>query len=164
MQKKTLLLIFSFLISLNVSTFSQEINQNVIATDGGFAENNKYSITYTIGEVIAEYQRDTTLNVDLTQGFNQSYISFVSVQDHLIDVDIDVYPNPAVNFLNVSINSIYDELTLDIFDISGKLITHKNIQEKNFKVGFSSLAAGTYLMVFSNSQQNLKTIKVQKSL
>ena len=81
-----------------------------------------------------------------------SFVLPIRPKDGILNRGIRVQSTP------INSNSSID------FDISGKLITHKNIQEKNFKVGFSSLAAGTYLMVFSNSQQNLKTIKVQKSL
>ena len=164
MHKKSLLFFFIILLLSIQINHAQEIDQNVIGTDGGFAENNQFSITYTIGEVVTAYVKDTTLGVDLTQGFNQSYISILSIDNHVIDVDIDVYPNPAIDYLNVSISSNYDNLQLNMFDISGKLIIQEKVTQEKFKIGFSSLSAGTYLLVFTDNGKNLKTLKVQKSL
>ena len=100
----------------------------------------------------------------MSQGFQQSFIRFVSVEDYVFEVDIDVFPNPAIDFLNVSVNSIHSRLALDIYDVSGKLISHKDVNESKFQISFSAIAAGNYLLVFSNNQNKLKTIKVQKSL
>jgi hypothetical protein len=51
-----------------------------------------------------------------------------------------------------------------MFDISGKLIIQEKVTQEKFKIGFSSLSAGTYLLVFTDNGKNLKTLKVQKSL
>ena len=55
----------------------------VIGSDGGHAGNNQFSLSYTIGEVVTEFGRDTANN-GLTQGFQQSYLSIVSVRIVLI--------------------------------------------------------------------------------
>ena len=144
-------------------TYSQDVNQYVTATDGGYAVNNQFSVTYTIGEIVTEYYKDSIQNIDLTQGFNQSYISIVSVEDHLVDMEINVFPNPAIDFLNVSLNQSIDDLELKLFDINGKILKQELILENDFKIGFTDLPVGTYLLVFSNDITRIKTLKVQKS-
>ena len=50
-----------------------------------------------------------------------------------------------------------------MYDMSGKLIREEGIRAKEFKIGFSSLSTGNYMLVFRDMERRLKTIKVQKS-
>ena len=156
---------FTLLAMLSMAglSYTQDLDHFVIGTDGGYAGNNQFSLSYTIGEVVTELGRDTINNVDLTKGFQQSYISIVSVEDHLIDIEINVYPNPAVDFLNVQIGDLTDVENYSLFDMSGKLIENKPISSKQFKIGFQHVSMGTYFIVFSNKEKKLKTLKVLKS-
>lgn len=156
---------FTLLAMLSMAglSYTQDLDHFVIGTDGGYAGNNQFSLSYTIGEVVTELGRDTVNNVDLTQGFQQSYISIVSVEDHDFDIDISIYPNPAVDQLNVRISDIDKANSYSMYDMSGKLIRQESIKAKEFKIGFSSLSTGNYMLVFSDRERRLKTIKVQKS-
>ena len=81
----------------------------------------------------------------------------------MIDIEINVYPNPAVDFLNVQIGDLTDVENYSLFDISGKLIENKPISSKQFKIGFQQVSMGTYFIIFSNKEKKLKTLKVLKS-
>ena len=155
--------VFILIISFSTSFYSQDLDHFVIGTDGGYARNNQFSLSYTIGEVVTELGRDTVNNVDLTQGFQQSYISIVSVEDHDLDIDIMIYPNPAVDYLNVVVSDIDKANNYFMYDMSGKLIRQERINDKEFKIGFSALSTGNYMLVFTDNDRRLKTIKVQKS-
>ena len=156
-------LLFFCLSILYHFSFSQNLDHFVVGTDGGYAGNNQFSLSYTIGEVVTEFGVNSANNVHLTQGFQQSYISIVSVDDHFIDIEINVYPNPAVDFLNVQIGDLTDVENYSLFDMSGKLIEDKPSSSKQFKIGFQNVSMGTYFIVFSNKKKKLKTLKVLKS-
>ena len=156
------LTLLAILIIVGIS-YSQDLDHFVIGTDGGYARNNQFSLSYTIGEVVTELGRDTLNNVDLTQGFQQSYISIVSVEDHDLDIDIMIYPNPAVDYLNVIVSNIDKANNYFMYDMSGKLIRQERINDKEFKIGFNTLSTGNYMLVFTDNDRRLKTIKVQKS-
>ena len=151
------------LLTLSGFNLAQDLDHHVIATDGAYAENNQFSISYTIGEVVTEFSRDTANNVDLAQGFQQSYLSIVSVEDHVFDIEIAVYPNPAIDHLNVSLTLGDKEMRYSLFDIGGKLIRQERILSDNFQIGFSTLSTGSYVLVFTNKEQRIKTLQVQKS-
>ena len=155
--------VFILIIFFSTSFYSQDLDHFVIGTDGGYARNNQFSLSYTIGEVVTDLGRDTVNNVDLTQGFQQSYISIVSVEDHDLDIDIMIYPNPAVDYLNVVVSDIDKANNYFMYDMSGKLISQERINDKEFKIGFSTLSMGNYMLVFTDEERKLKTIKVQKS-
>ena len=150
-------------LSIVGCSYSQDLDHFVIGTDGGYAKNNQFSLSYTIGEVVTDLGRDTINNADLTQGFQQSYISIVSVEDHDFDIDISIYPNPAVDQLNVRISDIDKANSYSMYDMNGKLIRQEAIRAKEFKIGFGSLSPGNYMLVFTDRDKRLKTIKVQKS-
>ena len=154
-----------FLAMLSVASFSytQDLDHSVVGTDGGFAVNNQFSLSYTVGEIVTDLARDTVNNIDLTQGFHQSYISIVSVEDHDFDVDISIFPNPAVDFLNVKISDINKANKLSMYDVSGKLLSQQQIYNNEFKISFSRVSTGNYILVFTKDDNKIKTIKVQKS-
>ena len=156
------IILLAILSMVNIS-YSQDLDHFVIGTDGGYAGNNQFSISYTIGEIVTELGNDPVNNIDLTQGFQQAYISIVSIEDHIPDIDISVFPNPAVNYLNVNISDLSKVKTYALFDMSGKLLKQQEIISNQFEISFSNFSSGNYLLIFKNEQQKLKTIKVQKS-
>ena len=158
---RTIFLIANILFAF--SFYSQNLDHFVIGTDGGYAGNNQFSLSYTIGEIVTELGNDTVNNIDLTQGFQQAYISIVSTENHIADIDISVFPNPAVNYLNVNISDLGKVKTYALFDMSGKLILQQEIISNQFEISFSNFSSGNYLLIFKNDQQKLKTLKVQKS-
>ena len=158
---RTIFLIVNILFTF--SLYSQNLDHFVIGTDGGYAGNNQFSLSYTIGEIVTELGNDTVNNIDLTQGFQQAYISIVSTENHIADIDISVFPNPAVNYLNVNISDLSKVKTYAMYDMSGKLLLQKEIISNQFEISFSNLSSGNYLLIFQNEQQKLKTLKVQKS-
>ena len=158
---RTILLIANILFAF--SFYSQNLDHLVIGTDGGYVGNNQFSLSYTIGEIVTELGNDPVNNIDLTQGFQQAYISIVSTENHIADIDISVFPNPAVNYLNVNISDLSKVKSYAMYDMSGKLLLQQEIISNQFEVSFSNFSSGNYLLIFKNDQQKLKTLKVQKS-
>ena len=158
---RTIFLIANILFAF--SFYSQNLDHFVIGTDGGYAGNNQFSLSYTIGEIVTELGSDSVNNIDLTQGFQQAYISIVSTENHIAEIDISVFPNPAVNYLNVNISDLSKVKTYAMYDMSGKLLLQQEIISNQFEVSFSNFSSGNYLLIFKNDQQKLKTLKVQKS-
>jgi hypothetical protein len=61
--------------------------------------------------------------------------------------DIMMYPNPAKDILNIKFNSSYENLLLQIYDISGRLIKTEEITGDQ-TIDISSLDEGAYNCVF----------------
>ena len=108
-------------IAFSTQVIAQDLDHYVIGSDGGHSRNNQFSLDYTIGEVVTEFGEDTLNNVHLTQGFQQTMLAIVSVEEHVLDIEIDVYPNPAVDYLNVSIPTLQEDMQFALFDMQGKL-------------------------------------------
>ena len=155
--------IFILIFLFSISVTSQDLDHYVIGSDGGHSRNNQFSLDYTIGEVVTEFGEDTLNNVHLTQGFQQTMLSKVSVEEHIEEIEIGVYPNPAVDYLNVSIPKLQEDMKFSLYDMQGKLIEQQNILSSSFKIGFNQMSTGSYLLVFSSKDQRIKTLQVQKS-
>ena len=150
-------------IAFSTSLLGQDLDHYVIGSDGGHSRNNQFSLDYTIGEVVTEFGEDTLNNIHLTQGFQQTFLSIVSVEEHVEDIQINVFPNPAVDYLKVNIPVFKEDMQFALFDMQGKLIEQQKINSQAFTIGFSNMSTGNYLLVFSNKDQRIKTLQVQKS-
>jgi hypothetical protein len=61
-------------------------------------------------------------------------------------MNLDVYPNPVVDKLTVTVSDNLAESTLKIYSANGTLISEKNITNVKTTVDFSKLNAGVYLI------------------
>jgi hypothetical protein len=77
---------------------------------------------------------------------------------------LSFYPNPAVNYINCKImNPAWENSTLEIFTINGKLLEKRLLSELDTKLNLSQLSNDTYLIKVTNPQNKTKTVKIIKS-
>ena len=62
-------------------------------------------------------------------------------------VSITPYPNPTANYINIPFNNITENASLEIYSVSGKLISKQDVNCSlgDLKVDVSKIANGTYL-------------------
>jgi len=75
---------------------------------------------------------------------------------------INVFPNPAHSFIQVDNHLNFNNLTIKIFDSSGRFLLEKNIQNAANKISIEQLDAGIYWYEISQKEQVLKTGKLVK--
>lgn len=68
-------------------------------------------------------------------------------------ISVSVYPNPSGNRFFVETNSS-DELILNLFDISGKLVFNENAQDKSI-IDLTALNEGVYTLTIKTSGQSI---------
>jgi len=77
---------------------------------------------------------------------------------------LSFYPNPAVNYINCKIlNPAWENSTLEIYTINGKLLEKRLLSELDTKLNLSQLSNDTYLIKVTNPQNKTKTVKIIKS-
>ncbi|MCQ2266008.1 MAG: T9SS type A sorting domain-containing protein, partial [Bacteroidales bacterium] len=79
------------------------------------------------------------------------YWAKTSINEESVLSYINIYPNPATNFLNIDLSTENAQnITLNICDMSGKIIytdiLNHNGGTQNFKVPVSELASGMYFL------------------
>lgn len=67
---------------------------------------------------------------------------------------MELFPNPASNFINVVNNSNFKEMYIDIIDIHGQMVGSHKITENNSIISLDHLSNGNYLIRFHNDQMN----------
>jgi hypothetical protein len=152
----------TILLLLIVSCGSRLLAQQVVATAGGTLGNVNGSISFTIGEGVA--QTLTKGDKTITQGFHQTTIS-VSMISELKDLDFSMYifPNPASDMLTLKLtNGNAAGLQYLLFDINGMLISQKNMAGPETNISVGQLPEGFYFIKIQEGTKVLKTFKIIK--
>lgn len=152
----------TLLLFLLIACCQGLLAQQVVATAGSTLINPTGSISFTIGEGVAQ----TLSNGDkiLTQGFQQANIT-VSIISELknIGFEISVFPNPVSDELTLKLS---DEnipgLQFLLCDMNGKLILQKSMNGLITKIPVNQLPAGLYIIKVKDSTKELKIFKIVK--
>ena len=132
-----------FICFLNFHVFSQELNQNVIASCGNEYNNSVVKLQFTIGEtVVLPYLNSS---VQLTTGFQQNKTFPILNVNKLILPKSTIYPNPTTNFVNINTSSD-DFKTFYLYDINGKILREIQSNEKDMMLSLTELPNGIYLL------------------
>ena len=76
------------------------------------------------------------------------------------NVVLNCYPNPAGDFIMVEIQSGQNQLSAQITDLGGKVVTNSILTEGNNQININNLPSGFYLLSVQNAQKVLYTTKV----
>ncbi len=150
------------MLFLIVTCCSGLLAQEVVATAGSTLVNATGSISYTIGEGVA--QTLTKGDKTITQGFHQTTMSVTMVSELKdLDFSISVFPNPTSDVLTLKLTKEnVSGLQYLIFDINGKLISQKNLESNETNVSVGQLAEGFYIIKVQAGTKELKTFKIIK--
>ena len=169
---------FIFLILLApISTFAQEMDQFVIASQGDFSESAEMSLSWTLGDLVTE---TAFIGEEaLTQGFQQPFLEkpneyrpelLIADESILIEeqrelstqiagsYEVNVFPNPSDGLFNVEILSEDDLYILEVQDASGKLV-HQSQKSRSLNVlDLSTYENGLYILRVSNAELTKSSI------
>ncbi len=100
--------------------------------------------------------------------YNTNYdnggISCATLSDDEIvftEIDITAFPNPVVDFLNLS-GLVTDKNLVEIYAYNGKLIRTIETNEKELKIDFSIYADGLYFVRITDNENNFAIEKIVK--
>jgi Secretion system C-terminal sorting domain/Beta-propeller repeat len=114
---------------------------------------NEYSINDNVKELNTVYYR--VKQIDNAGYF--SYSSVIKLQPYT-SKQVYVYPNPAKDFIAISVGNDYLKSSAQITDMNGKVVKSFDITSNTFSVDVASLAAGMYFLKMENG----KTEKIIK--
>lgn len=163
---------------LDLTPFVRSTIVTKINTDGtpveGYGENG----TMLFSSPNPEYSDMRTLsatvhNNDLycAGGTIDEYWTFFGMVSRIIDedttgiipmelLDLDIYPNPANNVLNINSMDYFDKV--QIFNLSGQLVTDISDTQKMTSIDISKLVPGLYTVkVYSQDQISTKKLVIE---
>lgn len=150
---------FSILFLSIGGLYAQE---NTVAT-GGEANGSGGSASYTTGQIV--YTKKTGTGGSESQGIQQPYEITVTtgIDETGIDLVINVYPNPTVDYLTLKIES--DELetiSYQLIDVQGKVIETKKITTNSTNINVEALPNSTYFLNIIENNKPVKTFNIIK--
>ncbi len=89
------------------------------------------------------------------------YLFTTSINDVLFNNSIEIYPNPAINYITIEIDNAYTSYYIEILNMTGKIIFHKEIRTKREKINMSNFDNGVYFIRIRN-KDFIKTEKLIK--
>jgi len=109
----------------------------------------------------ADYDADGKVDLVVTgsdrQGFGISMVyhngPLAGIRDNIAD-NFKVYPNPASDFITIS-NSEANDFTIQIMDITGKIVKVENVNIASTTLDVSNLNKGVYLLKIIQDSQSL---------
>ena len=130
-------------------------SQSVTSSSGKSFKNSTYAIDYTLGELQIETYKNT-----YSQGFHQSTAIKLNVKIDNAVIDINVYPNPVIDYLYITTDNV--NLSFTIANAQG-IIVYDNV-ETNKAVDVSFLSAGIYFVSIKEkiNKNIIKSFKIVK--
>ncbi|PLX19444.1 MAG: hypothetical protein C0599_10945, partial [Salinivirgaceae bacterium] len=92
------------------------------------------------GNVIVE-GADITVDVSMTVGIG-------SVTENIANV----YPNPAYNTITVAIDELPANATMQLVDLTGRVIYNSNVTATNTTLNLTNYSEGTYILMINSNQ------------
>jgi hypothetical protein len=137
--------------------------QSNTVTTGSDSSNASGSISYSLGQI--DYIASSSASTFMNQGVQQPFEIVTLSGNEIIDVQISaqVYPNPSVNQLIISIqNYNYENLSYTLFDIRGRQIVGGKIINLETIVNMQPYASAAYILKLADNNKEIKTFKIIK--
>jgi len=162
MQLKRLKLSAVLFLGLGLTGIQAQTSVNAT---GGNASGSGGTVSYSLGQVV--YTTNTGTNGSVAQGVQQPYeISVVTGLEAAKDISLSVsaYPNPTTDFLNLKVEN-YDNTSLSyqLFDMNGKLLEAKKIEDTQTSIVTSNLVPAIYFLKVTQGNKEVKTFKIIKN-
>lgn len=161
------------LILLSAQLYAQEGTN----TAGGDATGLGGSVSFTVGQLDYLVSEDSLIGGDslrmagppvgnASQGIQQAEDKTqATVANDYASVEISAGPNPAVDFIDVTIKNYSGETVLYVLsDAGGKVVLNGSSSSLQFRIDIGEVASGNYLLRFSNNNTEIsnKSIVISK--
>ena len=149
MRIKNHLFIGFMSVLVHIAT-AQSIQRQVISSSGNTVNEGKQIVRQTIGQ---PYQTLSTYNNEVLYrpGFQQPIFRMEAIQSSF---SINVFPNPASFFLNLSSDKLLDNVKITIHDELGRLIYETELSDfTKYQVACNAWANGAYFLNVTNNDK-----------
>ncbi len=143
----------------NMDNFDAGVSVNLLDKYTNKTTNVKVNTKYEFDMGAAENQWGKTRFELILKGKASSNI----IENAAVFTSFSVYPNPATNILNISINNAsINNAKVSIYTISGQQIMNSNMSSNNIQLNIESLSKGVYFVNIINENGFNKSVKFVK--
>ncbi len=159
-----MMLAFSFK-GISQNTQTNDVMETIIPS-GSNATGTSGSVTYSIGQVFYTYiGLQTVYNVAQGIQHQESDETLGNPEIEEPETNIFVFPNPAPDFVNVSMKG-YElesgERSYKLYDIQGRLLKQNKIDQTETQISLNNLSPSIYILAVYVDNQLLKSFKILK--
>lgn len=86
----------------------------------------------------------------------------MSISENSSSTDINIYPNPTSDFLNIKANSHYSSLQIEIANALGQIVLAESMKDKSLQINTKDLATGLYFLKLLSDNKIIATQKIVK--
>jgi hypothetical protein len=160
MKTKKITLIYYLFLGMTLAVNAQS---RTVAS-GGNGTGSGGSFSYTAG--LIDYTHMAGTGGVLTAGIQQPLEIFIvtGISEKGIHLNAIVYPNPADDFVQLSVeNATNEQLVYELMDLGGKSMTKNTMVGNESKINLASYPEGVYYLRVFRNNQILKSFKIIKS-
>jgi len=94
--------------------------------------------------------------IDHPEWVDSIWFDDTSIENLMENIFVDVYPNPAVNNIEIRINSpkVYS-WEMEIYNMQGRMISSTSFDKNNYNVNVSNLSSGIYFIKLQSTDNKL---------
>jgi hypothetical protein len=154
-NKKAFALLFGVGFSLTaISQESVNASGETINSAGG-------GVSYSVGQVV--YQNYINSNGSVEQGVQHAYeIVSAGLSQVKLNFKVDVFPNPTVDALNLSIEQFQSNMMFQLYSENGQLIESRPIAELSTLIDMKNYSPGTYVLNLLSNQEQVESFRIIK--
>jgi hypothetical protein len=136
--------------------------QESINAGGGDIIDPAIGVSYSLGQPF--FEPVTNAESSVTPGIQQAYeISIISGLPEITGLQLQAYPNPATDYLNLSFPGFNEKkYTMTLIDQSGRIIYIDEIKNELSQIEVQALASGVYFLQIAEKEQQIKVFKIIK--
>jgi hypothetical protein len=149
-------------ILVSISSYSQTISKQIIASAGTTFENSNNRLSYTAGELVVGAMTDEEGTYQLGNGYYPSLeLSSLNTESPELQLQVKVFPNPTKEVIYIT-HPTEQFFEVRITDISGKQIL-QTAHQKEQPLNVQTLTTGTYFVrVTTKDSKQTNTYKIIK--
>lgn len=137
---------------LSTSLMAQSLQSSFLGSGSAHATLFSFgTLDWSIGEPLTATLSSPLSAVALTQGFHQVFISVTSVSDFVDIKEVSVFPNPAMEMLNITGAA---NIRWRLWNTTGDLLREETSYTADHQLSVADLQAGLYLLEVQFEQPN----------
>ena len=150
-----------FLLSFFLTELKAQESTN---TTGGNSSGSGGTVSYTIGQGV--YTAVSNANGSMNQGVQQPFEFYITGTNIIKNISLvcSAFPNPTSSAVTLKIdNQNFDKLSLQLYDLSGKLLIQQKINGNQTPIQMEEFANAIYFLKVIDNSAILQTFKIIKN-
>ena len=137
---------------INLDTTSLWTNVYIPLTSNYSSQNTPDTLILQFYSSSNHPVKGSTLHIDRIRF---GYVQPSAVNNITEEIGVSVYPNPASNILNITSDKNIAGYTVEILDVTGKLVSKQILETSSASMSLSAVSNGTYVCKITDKQNNV---------